>query len=188
VDERRRWDERYAETQAFGEPHPVVVEELERLGRPGRALDVAAGAGRHAWWLAERGWQVVAADFSEVALGRAKAPGVHPVVADVHALPLPPARFDLVLAAFFHPRPAERPALYPKLAQALAPAGTLLLVTYDVTHPGEMNPDFLLDPPAMAGELRALGLQVERADTVAQQEAVLAVIRATRPPREAGGG
>ena len=101
---------------------------------------------------------------------------------------LPRARFDLVLAAFFHPRPAERPGLYPKMVHTLAPGGTLLLVTYDVTHPGEMNPDFLLDPPAMAEELRALGLHIDRAESVPAADAVYAEIRATRPHPAAGGG
>src|SRR5680860_1021428 len=39
---------------------------------PGRALDLAAGEGRNAIWLAERGWQVDALDFSEVALSKAR--------------------------------------------------------------------------------------------------------------------
>lgn len=152
------------------------------------ALDLAAGAGRHAGWLAARGWDVVAVDFSEAALRTAKAHRVHPVVADVHAMRLPPARFDLVLAAFFHPRPAERPGLYPKMAHALAPGGTLLLVTYDTSHPGPMDPDFLVDPPAMADELRALGLHILRAESVPSPDAVYAVIRAMRPHPAAEGG
>jgi SAM-dependent methyltransferase len=123
---------------------------------------------------------VVAVDFSEIALRRI-GPPVQAIVADVHSMRLPPAAFDLVLATFFHPRPAERPSLYPKMAQALAPGGTLLLVTYDKAHPGEMNPDFLLDAPAMSTELQALGLEVARADTIPTADAVYAVIRATRP-------
>lgn len=158
--ERERWNERYAAPQESREPEPFVVEEVEGLP-PGLALDVAAGAGRHARWLAARGWQVVAVDFSDVALRRAKAAGVHPIVADVHSLPLPPAAFDLIVATFFHPRPAERPTLYPKLAQALAPGGTLVLVTYER---GQIDPDFLMDVPETAAALRALGLDVVRQD------------------------
>lgn len=198
--ERQRWDERYAspDRNPLHDPNALVVAELGSLA-PGRALEIAAGEGRHARWLASKGWDVVAVDFSEVALRRARQlagdEGHHVtfVVADVHTLPLPAAAFDLVLATFFHPRPPERPALYPKLARALRPGGTLLLVSYDKANLAEGNkgpqdPDFLMDPPVLAAELRALGLDVTRAEAVRIPEAVNAVIRATCPRPGAGGG
>jgi 2-polyprenyl-3-methyl-5-hydroxy-6-metoxy-1,4-benzoquinol methylase len=42
---------------------------------PGSVLDVGAGEGRHAVWLAELGWDVTALDFSGVGLekGRRRA-------------------------------------------------------------------------------------------------------------------
>ena len=191
--ERHAWDERYSapDRKPLGEPNALVVEELAQTP-PGRALELAAGDGRHALWLASRGWRVIAVDFSEVALraaqARARTAGRHIglVAADVHTFPLPSATFDLVLATFFHPRPSERPALYPRLAQALAPGGTLLLVSYDRANLAEGNkgpqdPDFLMDPPVLAAELRELGLHVTRAEAVRVPEAVNAVIRAQRP-------
>lgn len=198
--ERSAWDERYSapDRKPLGEPNALVVEELAEV-QPGRALELAAGEGRHALWLASKGWDVVAVDFSEVALGAAQARArtnghhVNLVAADVHTFPLPSATFDLVLATFFHPRPSERPGLYPRLAEALAPGGTLLLVSYDKANltegsGGPKDPDFLLDPPVLAAELEALGLTVMRADTVrakamtteGEVEVVNAVIRAQR--------
>jgi len=191
--ERDAWDERYSapDRKPLGDPNALVVKELADA-RPGRALELAAGEGRHALWLASRGWQVIAVDFSEVALRvartRARTSGHHVnlVAADVHTFPLPRARFDLVLATFFHPRPSERPALYPRLTEALAPGGTLLLVSYDKANLAEGNkgpqdPDFLMDPPILAAELRELGLHVTRAETVRVPEAMNAVIRAVKP-------
>jgi ubiquinone/menaquinone biosynthesis C-methylase UbiE len=191
--ERHAWDARYSapDRKSLGDPNALVVEELADA-RPGRALELAAGEGRHARWLASKGWRVVAVDFSEIALRRAKQLAdeadahVNFIVADVHTLPLPPAAFDLVLATFFHPRPSERPALYPKMARALRPRGTLLLVSYDKANLAEGNkgpqdPDFLMDPPVLAAELRALGLEVTRAETVRVPEAVHAIIRAVKP-------
>ena len=199
--ERHAWDERYSapDRKPLGEPNALVVEELAGAP-PGRVLELAAGEGRHALWLASRGWDVVAVDFSEVALReaqlRARTDGQHInfVVADVHTFELPKARFDLVLATFFHPRPSERPGLYPRLAHALAPGGTLLLVSYDKANlsegsGGPKDPDFLLDPPVLAAELEALGLTVLRADTVraramttdGEVDVVNAVMRAQRP-------
>ena len=57
---------------------------------PGEAVDLAAGEGRHALWLAGRGWRVTAVDFSAVGLERGReqaaaagVPGVTWEVADV---------------------------------------------------------------------------------------------------------
>src|SRR5436309_8603643 len=62
------WDKRYQEGEhVSGEPHPLVTNFAAELV-PGRALDVASGAGRHAIWLAERGWQVTAVDYSRTAM------------------------------------------------------------------------------------------------------------------------
>lgn len=211
--DRKSWDERYAakEQTFLREPNRLIVEEIGDA-RPGRALDLASGEGRHAVWLASLGWDVVAVDFAEVGVRRARARAdaeghtIHVVLADVHTLRLPPAHFDLVLAAFFHPTPAERTTLYPAMAQTLAPGGSLLLVSYDIANltqgtGGPQNADWLLDPPVLAGELGALGLDVTRAETVPQRattsdgeevDVVNAVIRAVKPAgspsRRPGGG
>jgi len=200
--DRQGWDERYAANdQAFVRgPNPFVEAELSAVP-PGRALELAAGEGRHAVWLASAGWKVVAVDLSEVGLRRAQARAraeghaVDFVLADVHTLRLPPGRFDLILATFFHPRPAERVSLYPAMARALAPGGTLLLVSYDLANltmgtGGPKDPDFLLNPPVLAAELDALGLTVVRAESVPlrttdadgqEVDVVDSVIRAVRP-------
>src|SRR5438132_14320472 len=62
------WDERYRRGEGADEkPHPLLVEFVSDL-EPGRALDVACGLGRHALWLAGRGWRVTAVDSSRVAI------------------------------------------------------------------------------------------------------------------------
>ena len=85
------WDARYGAAPELvwtAEPNRFVVEELAGL-RPGRALDLAAGEGRNAVWLAERGWEVTAVDFSAVAatrgqqLARERGVDVTWVVADL---------------------------------------------------------------------------------------------------------
>ncbi len=71
--EREDWDRRYGGTELIwtAEPNRFVVEELGDLPA-GRALDLGAGEGRNAVWLAERGWRVTAVDFSPVALDKAR--------------------------------------------------------------------------------------------------------------------
>ena len=67
------WDERYAATALVWSagPNQFVESELASLP-PGRALDLACGEGRNARWLAERGWQVTAIDWSEVAVDKGR--------------------------------------------------------------------------------------------------------------------
>src|SRR5699024_10261495 len=58
------WDRRYSGTQLWsGEPNRTLVDEIAEMA-PGRALDVGAGEGGDAIWLAERGWTVTASDIS----------------------------------------------------------------------------------------------------------------------------
>ena len=68
------WDQRHAAQDPIEstEPDPTLVDEIGSL-RPGRALDLGAGDGRNAIWLAEHGWKVTAVDFSQVALDRARS-------------------------------------------------------------------------------------------------------------------
>lgn len=66
------WDRRYADEDHTwsGNPNGTLVAELDGM-TPGRALDVGAGEGADALWLAEHGWQVSAGD--QCALGRSGA-------------------------------------------------------------------------------------------------------------------
>lgn len=176
--DRQGWDERYsAREQTFvRDPNRLVVAEVDGLP-PGRALDLATGEGRHAVWLASQGWKVAAVDFSVVGVARAAARAreegweVAFAAADVYTLRLPPASFELVLCSFFHPPPDKRRFLYPAVASALAPGGSLVQVSYDVRNAtegtgGPRDPSMLVDPPVVRAELEALGLRVTRADTV----------------------
>ncbi|MHA7155715.1 class I SAM-dependent methyltransferase [Arthrobacter sp. TMN-50] len=62
------WDRWYADPSYGWTPASAAVRE--ELGRvpSGRALDLGVGDGRHAVWLAGRGWQVDAVDFSPEAI------------------------------------------------------------------------------------------------------------------------
>ena len=59
------WDDRYAASDLVWSAEPNVwVRELCARMPPGRALDIAAGEGRNALWLAEQGWAVLAVDVA----------------------------------------------------------------------------------------------------------------------------
>jgi len=152
-----QWDERYRSGERSNDvPHSLLVESAAKLN-PGRALDVACGPGRHALYLAERGWQVTAVDSSKVAmeilLERARQMNVQ-VDARLADLELSefliePDYYDLIVNCHYLQRD-----LFPAIKAGVRPGGVVLAVIAMVDDdPGvkPMDPAFLLQP----GELHA---------------------------------
>lgn len=135
--DEQAWDERYrGRTHTWsGNPNPVLVAEVTDLP-PGSALDVGAGEGADACWLAERGWRVTGADISSVGLEHAAAQAkardldVAWLHADLSREPAP-GTYDLVASHFVHLPLDRRPTLFDHLAAAVAPGGVLLVVGHD---------------------------------------------------------
>ena len=132
------WDERYAEKQQWSAgPNALIADLLADLP-PGDAVDLAAGEGRHALWLASLGWRVTAVDFSGVGLDRGRAqPGgdrVTWVTADVTTWTAESASLDLVLVAYLHVPEAETVTLLTRAVGWLRPGGRLLVLGHDVEN------------------------------------------------------
>ena len=132
------WDHRYAGHQIWsGNPNGTLVDEISGHAA-GRALDVGAGEGGDAIWLAEQGWTVTAADISERALHRldaeARRRGLN--IACRHEDANAPdafgvEAFDLVTAHYASiPRTPDGRSVH-NLVNAVAPGGTLLVVSHD---------------------------------------------------------
>lgn len=135
---REFWDGRYGERERIwsGKPNARLVSEASDLP-PGRALDLGSGEGADAIWLAQQGWQVVAADVSQVALDRAAAHAEQAGVPEgriawqLHdlATSFPAGEYDLVSAHFLHsPVDMPREDILRAAAAAVAPGGVLLIV------------------------------------------------------------
>ncbi|UWP86024.1 FAD-dependent oxidoreductase [Dactylosporangium fulvum] len=141
------WEDRYASRPALwsGRPNPHLVTDVEDL-TPGEALDVGCGEGADAIWLAQRGWRVTGADISPTALDRAAAHAAAAgddvaarttwVRADALSWTPEPRRYDLVSAQFVHVPTGLREALFARLADAVAPGGTLLIGGH---HPSDVG-------------------------------------------------
>ncbi|HEX3621998.1 MAG TPA: class I SAM-dependent methyltransferase [Acidimicrobiales bacterium] len=191
--DRHQWNERYAAQPLLWDVDPDPFLGAELAGTPpGRALDLGAGEGRTSLWLAERGWQVTAVDFSDVALdrGRRRVEGagatgtVEWVCADLTTYEPPPGPFDLVLVLFVHLPAEPRRRLLRAAAAALAPGGAVLVVGYDTTHAtegqgGPRDPAILFSADDIVADLD--GLVVERAERLRVGDAVDAIVRARRP-------
>jgi SAM-dependent methyltransferase len=132
------WDERYAERQQWSSEPNALIAELLAGQPPGQAVDLAAGEGRHALWLAGLGWQVTAVDFAAVGLGRGAAqPGAERVTwvtADVTTWTAPPASADLVLVAYLHLSQADTVDVLTRAVRWLRPGGRLLVLGHDVEN------------------------------------------------------
>src|SRR5262249_16588034 len=136
-------------------PAPFLAEVADRLPR-GLALDVAAGSGRNAVYLATRGFDCEAVDAAREALALGEALAAREGVRisawtqNLEAEPrLPEARYQVVACFRFLFRP-----LFGALAAALVPGGHLIYETYRHgvrRYARPRPPRFLLKP----GELRA---------------------------------
>jgi len=141
--ERDYWNQRYATRELIwtAEANRFVAEEVSTLN-PGRALDLAAGEGRNAVWLAERDWQVRAVDLSDVAIGKARQLATSRNVADridfqatdLRDFEPEAASFDLVMLIYLQLPQAELQPIIARAANAVAPGGTFLLVAHDASN------------------------------------------------------
>ncbi|HEX9222410.1 MAG TPA: methyltransferase domain-containing protein [Candidatus Acidoferrales bacterium] len=166
------WDARYREPARPlpDRPAAILAEVLPLLPR-GRALDIACGAGGNAIFLAMRGWDVTAVDFSSAALALAcsaaqaagiraawertfaepprQLPGLHLIDGDLEKLSLPRQAFNLILCTNYLQR-----SLFRQVEAALRGGGVLLYETFTRDQlqfaAGPRNREFLLNP----GELR----------------------------------
>lgn len=141
------WDNRYSSAGRLwsGQPNAVFAAQAADLP-PGEALDAGCGEGADAIWLARRGWTVTAVDVSAVALerGASAAEAAGPDIAgritwqreDLRAWGPEADRYDLVSAQFMHFPKADLEVMHRRLAAAVRPGGTLLMVAH---HPDDLH-------------------------------------------------
>lgn len=175
------WDRRYATKDLLWSAGPNRwVEEVGLELPPGRALDLAAGEGRNALWLVERGWTATAVDFSAVALDRARklaadrlgerAGRLELIEADLREYVPEPGGYDLVISAYFQVGAELRRQVMRAAATAVAPGGLLLVVAHDSDNllhgvGGPQDPTVLYTAHDVASDIAGRGLDVVRAET-----------------------
>ena len=202
LDPVARWDERYAGRDYLWDVGPNQFVERHVVGmEPGTAIDLAAGEGRNAVWLARQGWRVQAVDFSQVGLDKAArlaadhgvADRIELINADVLAW-TPPEAVDLVVMAYLQlPSPQVRTALE-HAATWLGPGGRLLIVAHDRSnirqgHGGPSDPDYCYDldeTVALLGDLDVEVAEVARREVETEDGPRIALdtlVVASRPDR-----
>ncbi|MCD2197759.1 NAD(P)/FAD-dependent oxidoreductase [Actinomycetospora endophytica] len=175
------WERFYADRDQVwsGRPNPVLAATAEDLA-PGTALDLGAGEGGDALWLAGRGWKVTAVDVAQTACDRiVERAGDLPVRTERHDLTesFPEDSYDLVSAQYLHSPNADFPrtAILRRAAEAVAPGGTLLVVGHGRLAPWSWDPSLRM---ATAPEVLA---------SLALDDAAWEVVRCESPERTATG-
>ena len=163
------WDDRYLSGEHTPkDPSPLLIKAIKDL-KPGRALDLACGVGRHAIYLAAHGWQVTAVDSSRVGIEilrqhergaripacGAQASCLHQI--DAHVVDLEkdefqiePATYDLICNFYYLQRD-----LFPAIRSGVKPGGALVAAIHlndGNVEAKPQNPAFLLE----RGELKVL--------------------------------
>jgi SAM-dependent methyltransferase len=175
------WNERLTAAATTWDitPNPVLVTSCRRL-RPGTALDLGAGDGANALWLAGRGWRVTAVDRETVSVGRIQSRSAllaHPVdaiVADAVTYRPAPAAYDLILLSYLDLPESQLRKVFANSVPGLALGGTVLVVGWDSANleggwGGPRDPDLLTTGEHLAELLAGLGLDVRRAEVVRRE-------------------
>jgi SAM-dependent methyltransferase len=140
------------------------VRRFAPLIAHGEVLDLACGSGRHARYLAGLGHPVLALDRDPAALAAAAGAGITTLQADLEQLPggaswpFGAGRFAAIVCTNYLHR-----ALFPQLAESLAPDGVLIYETFaagNAQFGKPSNPDFLLAPGELLAWAARTGLQV----------------------------
>ena len=167
-DEKSSWNKKYSEgSHGSLDPDPFLVSAYDEFlfgTSPGLALDVAGGVGRHAIWLAQRGWRVKLPDISEIGIKQAEenakrsgtAGSISSEVCDFNTMHnLGREQYDLVIVFFFLQR-----ELFPALLDTIKPGGILIYKTYTTEQKnfsgGPSHPMFLLEPNELLRAFSAL--------------------------------
>jgi tellurite methyltransferase len=160
-DDQTRWDHQYALSPGAYLPSGFLRQILDsdawNIPR-GVALDVAAGNGRNAIFLAERGFRVVAIDISPIALDEArrraekKSLEISWQQADLEKIELPQFAYDLIVNLNYLQR-----SLFPQIRKALKTDGRVIFETYlidqqAIGHP--KNPAYLLNHNELLEQFR----------------------------------
>jgi SAM-dependent methyltransferase len=168
---REFWEGRYRTAAEEGErlwgagPNGWIAEQAAVLPA-GSAIDVGAGEGRNAAWLAERGWQVTATDFAPAAVEGMRERGLTAVEADATAW-VAPDPVDLAILCYLQLEPEALAAAVARAAESLEHGGTLLGIWHDREDvarglAGSMTPAIRTTPEETAAAARAAGLEVVR--------------------------
>jgi SAM-dependent methyltransferase len=124
--DRLKWNQKYEKDPLSGAP-AAIVKQFFKLAGGKKVLDIAAGNGRNALFLADQGFAVDAVDISDVGLNlfAGKHANVQPICADLDNFDILPNRYDLIINIKYLSR-----RLFPYIRAGLNRGGILIFQTF----------------------------------------------------------
>jgi 2-polyprenyl-3-methyl-5-hydroxy-6-metoxy-1,4-benzoquinol methylase len=166
------WNERYATRElVYGEaPNDFLAQMAERIPTNGHALDIGAGEGRNALFLAARGLDVLAVDQSDVGMQKAmwlaheRGLALRTQAIDLQDFDAEPNSFDVISSIFVHLPTPLRARVHERVRSWLKPGGVFVLEAYAPDQikrdtGGPKDPALLAPLDVILSELA--GLEVE---------------------------
>ncbi len=134
--DQKRWDNRFGEKGfALGKkPNPFLRKHIRLLPK-GKALDIAAGEGRNAVFLAQQGFEVDAVDISQKGLKKAqklareKGVKISTFIIDLDQYPIGKEQYDLIANFYFLKR-----RFVSRIKKGLKKGGKVIFETYLLEH------------------------------------------------------
>ena len=179
--DRQKWDARYRAGDYGPGDAGWLGEFDDDVPSEGRALDVAAGAGRTSVWLARRGLDVTAIDISPVGLALAREAAsdegvkISTQVTDLEREPLPVGPFALI--ACFHYR---QRALFPVICAQISPGGVIvaeLATTRNLERNEKPSRRWLAEPGELLRDAMALDVLYYRESWVGDRHLARIIAR-----------
>ena len=136
------WDERYAGSDYVWtvRVNQFVERHLADLAA-GAAIDLGAGEGRNAVWLAQRGWRVTAVDFSQTGLDKGRRLAAdHDVASAIDFVRADATTWqasepvDLVVLSYLQLPIAEQRTALEHAAGWVSPGGAVFVIAHDRTN------------------------------------------------------
>jgi SAM-dependent methyltransferase len=161
------WDQRYAANDTvYGDRPNKFFKLFIDLHKPGTILLPAGGGGRNAVYAAQKGWQVDAFDFSEVArekaldLARGEKVLIHyelKNIADFKAT----KQYDAVALIYVHLPEKQRKQFHQEVYNSIKPGGFLVLEAFakeqaELESGGPKDVNLLYDAPSLCNDFQFL--------------------------------
>lgn len=155
------WNDRYAsDAFVYGTtPNTFIADGVDRLPSGVAVLDLGAGEGRNAVFLAQQGFRVTAVDYAREGLRKLEQ------LAETHSVDIetiradvlnwtPDRTWDAVVVTYLHLPPKRRPRLYQLIRQVLRPGGLLIAEWF---RPEQVTEGYTSGGPPSAEMMVTLG-------------------------------
>jgi tellurite methyltransferase len=145
-EDRQRWNRKY-EKHDYPQKPSQIVKDFFVHATPGKALDIATGMGRNAYFLAQNGFEVEAVDISDIAINQFRngPENLHSSCVDLDTFIIPKERYNLILNIRFLNR-----KFFPQMINGLVPGGVIIFETYLMGDKGSKGgpscKDYMLQP------------------------------------------